>query len=81
MHEHIEERYYYVREQFHAKEINLVYVPTHENVADIFSKALYPEESLIIFTRNSASSNTWIMTTFKFRGFVTLNVCPIKDLV
>ena len=41
---HIEVHYHYVREQFHAKEINLVYVPTHENVADIFTKALSREK-------------------------------------
>ena len=41
---HIKVHYHYLREQFHAKEINLLYVPTHENIVDIFTKALSREK-------------------------------------
>ena len=80
-----------MREQFHAKEINLVYVSAHENAADIFTKTLSREKfeyfckELGIF-HGQHSSNTWIVTTFKFTpfisgGFVILDVYPMKDLV
>ena len=37
---HIEVHYHYVRERSHAGEISMIYIPTHENVANIFTKAL-----------------------------------------
>ncbi|KAH7351937.1 hypothetical protein KP509_19G021300 [Ceratopteris richardii] len=37
---HIEVHYHYIREQIAKKHIELVYVPSSENVADIFTKAL-----------------------------------------
>ena len=37
---HIEVHYHYVREWILAGEIDLAYCPTHDNVADIFTKAL-----------------------------------------
>ncbi|KAH7424153.1 hypothetical protein KP509_12G092900 [Ceratopteris richardii] len=37
---HIEIHYHYIREQLAKKHIELVYVPSSENVADIFTKAL-----------------------------------------
>lgn len=41
---HIEVHYHYVREQHNAGVINLLYCSTHENVADIFTKALSREK-------------------------------------
>ena len=37
---HIGMRYHWVREQLEAKAIELVYVPTNENIADLFTKNL-----------------------------------------
>ena len=37
---HIEVHYHYVRERLSAGEISLVYVPTQDNLADLFTKAL-----------------------------------------
>ena len=37
---HIEVHYHYVQEKVLAHEIDLVYVSTHEQVADIFTKSL-----------------------------------------
>ena len=37
---HIEVHYHYVRERSHVGEISMIYIPTHENVANIFTKAL-----------------------------------------
>ena len=37
---HIEVHYHYVRECLHAGDIDLVYVPTQNNVVDIFTKVL-----------------------------------------
>ena len=37
---HIEVHYHYVRERLSAGEINLVYVTTQDNLADLFTKAL-----------------------------------------
>ena len=37
---YIEVHYHYVRECLHARDIDLVYVPTQDNVANIFTKAL-----------------------------------------
>ena len=47
---HIEVHYHYVRERFHAGDIDLVYVPTQDNVADIFTKAL-PREKFEAFRK------------------------------
>ena len=41
---HIEVHYHYVREQHNAGLINLIYFSTHDNVADIFTKALSREK-------------------------------------
>ncbi|MCO5556255.1 hypothetical protein L7F22_009801 [Adiantum nelumboides] len=41
---HIEVHYHYVRERLSAGEINLPYVPTQDNLADIFTKALSREK-------------------------------------
>ena len=75
--------YHYVWEQFHAKEINLVDVPTHQNVADIFTNALSREKFEYFHKELGILQNTWIVTTFNFTpftswGFVTLNVYPMK---
>jgi hypothetical protein len=37
---HIYLRYHYIRESVENKKISLSYIPTHDNVADIFTKAL-----------------------------------------
>ena len=37
---HIEVHYHYVREKLSTGEINLAYVPTQDNLADLFTKAL-----------------------------------------
>ena len=47
---HIEVHYHYVRERLHAGDIDLVYVPTQDNVADIFTKAL-PQEKFEAFRK------------------------------
>ncbi|MCO5559908.1 hypothetical protein L7F22_013512 [Adiantum nelumboides] len=36
---HIEVHYHYVRERLSVREISLAYVPTQDNLADLFSKA------------------------------------------
>ena len=41
---HIEVHYHYIREKVLAQEIDLVYVGTHEQVADIFKKSLGAEK-------------------------------------
>ena len=41
---HIEVHYHFIREQVLAGDINLVYVSTEEQVADIFTKALGAEK-------------------------------------
>ena len=41
---HIEVHYHYIREKVLAREIDLVYVNTHEKVADIFTKSLGAEK-------------------------------------
>ncbi|MCO5591461.1 hypothetical protein L7F22_045444 [Adiantum nelumboides] len=41
---HIEGHYHYVRERLLAGEISLAYVPTHDNLADLFTKALSREK-------------------------------------
>ncbi|MCO5591687.1 hypothetical protein L7F22_045678 [Adiantum nelumboides] len=41
---HIEVHYHYVRERLSAREIVLAYVPTQDNLADIFTKALSREK-------------------------------------
>ena len=47
---HIEVNYHYVRERFSAEEISLDYVPTQENIADLFTKAL-PREKFEAFRK------------------------------
>ena len=47
---HIEVHYHYVRERLSAEEINLAYVPTQDNLADLFTKAL-PREKLEAFRK------------------------------
>ncbi|MCO5558939.1 hypothetical protein L7F22_012530 [Adiantum nelumboides] len=41
---HIEVHYHYVKERLSAREISLAYVPTQDNLADLFTKALSPEK-------------------------------------
>ncbi|MCO5564272.1 hypothetical protein L7F22_017931 [Adiantum nelumboides] len=41
---HIKVQYYYVKERLSAGEINLAYVPTQDNLADLFTKALSCEK-------------------------------------
>ena len=41
---HIEIHYHFVRERLHAGDISLIYCPTDQNVADIFTKALSREK-------------------------------------
>ncbi|KAI5077718.1 hypothetical protein GOP47_0007542 [Adiantum capillus-veneris] len=41
---HIEVHYHYVRERLSAGEINLAYVPTQDNLAYLFTKALSHEK-------------------------------------
>ncbi|MCO5612752.1 hypothetical protein L7F22_067022 [Adiantum nelumboides] len=41
---HIEVHYHYVRERLLAGEISLAYVPTQNNLADLFTKALSREK-------------------------------------
>ncbi|MCO5570442.1 hypothetical protein L7F22_024164 [Adiantum nelumboides] len=40
----IEVHYHYVRERLSAREISLAYVPTQNNLADLFTKALSREK-------------------------------------
>ena len=47
---HIEVHYHYVRERLSAGEINLAYVPTQDNIADLFTKAL-PREKFEAFCK------------------------------
>ena len=47
---HIEVHYHYVRERLSAGEISLVYVRTHDNLADLFTKAL-PREKFEAFRK------------------------------
>ncbi|MCO5550150.1 hypothetical protein L7F22_003632 [Adiantum nelumboides] len=41
---HIEVHYHYFRERLPAREINLAYVPTQNNLADLLTKALFREK-------------------------------------
>ncbi|MCO5575681.1 hypothetical protein L7F22_029485 [Adiantum nelumboides] len=41
---HIEVHYHYVREKLSAREMCLAYVPTQDNLADLFTKALSREK-------------------------------------
>ena len=41
---HIEVHYHYVRERLLVGEISLMYVPTQDNLADLFTKALSCEK-------------------------------------
>ncbi|MCO5587601.1 hypothetical protein L7F22_041550 [Adiantum nelumboides] len=41
---HIEVHYHYVRERLSAREISLAYVPTQDNLANLFTKALSHEK-------------------------------------
>ncbi|MCO5603270.1 hypothetical protein L7F22_057419 [Adiantum nelumboides] len=41
---HIKVHYHYVRERLSAGEVNLAYVPTQDNLADLFTKALSREK-------------------------------------
>ena len=47
---HIEVHYHYVRERFSAGEISLAYVPTQDNIVDLFTKAL-PREKFEAFRK------------------------------
>ncbi|MCO5575381.1 hypothetical protein L7F22_029181 [Adiantum nelumboides] len=41
---HIEVHYHYVRERLSAGEVSLAYVPTQDNLTDLFTKALSREK-------------------------------------
>ncbi|MCO5612229.1 hypothetical protein L7F22_066492 [Adiantum nelumboides] len=41
---HIEVHYHYVKERLSAGEVSLAYVPTQDNLADLFTKALSREK-------------------------------------
>ncbi|MCO5564853.1 hypothetical protein L7F22_018521 [Adiantum nelumboides] len=41
---HIEVHYHYVKERLSAREVSLAYVPTQDNLADLFTKALSHEK-------------------------------------
>ncbi|MCO5550906.1 hypothetical protein L7F22_004400 [Adiantum nelumboides] len=41
---HIEVHYHYVKERLSAREISLAYVPTQDNLTDLFTKALSREK-------------------------------------
>ena len=41
---HIEVHYHYVKERLSAGEISLAYVPTQDNLADLFTKAVSREK-------------------------------------
>ncbi|MCO5559173.1 hypothetical protein L7F22_012767 [Adiantum nelumboides] len=41
---HIEVHYHYIRERLSTGEINLAYVPTQDNLVDLFTKALSREK-------------------------------------
>ena len=43
---HIEIRYHYIREQIELGTVKLYYVPTYENIADMFTKNLGPNDFL-----------------------------------
>ena len=45
---HIEIRHHFIRELVHNKEVHLAYVPTKEQLADIFTKALPREQFEIL---------------------------------
>ena len=47
---HIEVHYHYVRERLSAGEISLAYVPTQDNIVDLFTKAL-PREKFEAFRK------------------------------
>ena len=47
---HIEVHYYYVRERLSAGEISLAYVPTQDNIADLFTNPL-PREKFEAFRK------------------------------
>ncbi|MCO5550608.1 hypothetical protein L7F22_004096 [Adiantum nelumboides] len=46
---HIEVHYHYVRERLLAEEISLAYVPTQNNLANLFTKALFCEKFKALF--------------------------------
>ena len=48
---HFEVHYHYVRERLSAREISLAYVPTQDNLADLFTKAL-PREKFEAFRKD-----------------------------
>ena len=43
---HIEIRYHYIHEQIELETVKLYYVPTYENIADMFTKNLGPNDFL-----------------------------------
>jgi len=52
---HIEVHHHYVRERLSIEEINLVYVSTPNNMANLFMKALPLMKSLKLFAKLSTS--------------------------
>ncbi|MCO5589161.1 hypothetical protein L7F22_043127 [Adiantum nelumboides] len=68
----IEVHYHYVREMLSAGEISLAYVPTHDNLADLFTKALSCEK-LEAFRKASSYSPpaylSWMNLCLSFLHF------------
>ena len=72
---HIEVHYHYVRECLHVGDIDLVYVPTQDNVACLFTKPL-PREKFEGFRKVvgllPCGVTPCMFTSFAICGFVTL---------
>ena len=57
---HIEVHYHYVKERLSTSEISLAYMPTQDNLVDLFTKALPLMRSSKLFTKLSAYFLLWI---------------------
>ena len=85
---HIEVYYHYIRERFSAGEISLAYVPTQENIADLFTKALPREKfeafrkalGLIPFVDSSHSHIAWHLFNHECQLLVH-HITPKGDLL
>ncbi|MCO5607756.1 hypothetical protein L7F22_061957 [Adiantum nelumboides] len=70
---HIEVHYHYVRERLSAGEISSAYVPTQDNLADLFTKAL-SRRSLKLSTKLWAYSHLWTDHVLRAWHFPLLHV-------
>ena len=68
---HIEVHYHYVRERLSVGKISLVYVPTQDNLVDLFTKAL-PLRSLKLSAKLWACFPLWIDPTHRAWHFPLL---------